>query len=137
MVPKLRTSLVGRRPAVPRMTQATTEPWCTSSPAARSISASIATSRGGGRGAAGRKTEAGPRAGRTNRSRHAVVPERWLAEFGQGDKWRVCLKAAMMPRIRSEHDEADPPDTQSGLQGEGGIGGPQRREDAGRVGAAV
>src|SRR5215212_11519070 len=43
MVPKLRTSLVGRRPAVPRMTQATTEPWCTSSPAARSISASIAT----------------------------------------------------------------------------------------------
>jgi hypothetical protein len=36
--------------------------------------------------------------------------QRWLAEFGQGDKWRVCLKAAMMPRIRSEHDEADPPD---------------------------
>src|SRR5689334_19131850 len=20
-------------------------------------------------------------------------PERWLAEFGQGDKWKVCLKA--------------------------------------------
>src|ERR687897_3923795 len=76
MVPKLRTSLLGRRPAAPRMTQATTEPWCTSSPAARSISASIATSRGGGRGAAGRKTEAGPRADRTNRSRPSVVPER-------------------------------------------------------------
>src|SRR5215217_8074256 len=76
MVPKLRTSLVGRRPAAPRMTQATTEPWCTSSPAARSISASMATSRGGGRGAAGRKTEAGPRADRTDRSRPSVVPER-------------------------------------------------------------
>src|SRR5215207_4958090 len=46
-----------------------------SSPAARSISASIATSNvGGGRGAAGRKTEAGPRAGRTSRPRPSVVP---------------------------------------------------------------
>src|SRR3954462_7380859 len=63
--------------------------------------------------------------------------QRWLAEFGQGDKWRVCLKAAMMPRIRSEHDEADPPDPQSGRQGEGGIGRPQGREDAGRFGAAI
>src|SRR3954447_16918564 len=65
MVPKVRTSFLTRRPAAPMMTQATTEPWCTSSPAARSMIASMATSRGGGRGAAGRETEAGPRAGRT------------------------------------------------------------------------
>ena len=36
--------------------------------------------------------------------------ERWLAKFGQSDKWRICLKAAMMPRIRREHGEADPTD---------------------------
>jgi hypothetical protein len=29
--------------------------------------------------------------------------ERWLAKFGHGYKWKPCLKAAMMPRIRSEH----------------------------------
>jgi monovalent cation/hydrogen antiporter len=67
----------------------------------------------------------------------APLIQRWLAEFGQGDKWRVCLKAAMMPRIRSAHDEADPPDAQSGLQSKGGVGRHQGREDAGRVGAAV
>jgi len=31
--------------------------------------------------------------------------QRWLAEFGHGYKWKPCLKAAMMPRIRSEHDK--------------------------------
>src|SRR5687767_12898091 len=46
------------------MTQATTEPWCTSSPAARSMMGSMPASVAGGRGAAGRKTEAGPRADR-------------------------------------------------------------------------
>jgi len=28
--------------------------------------------------------------------------ERWSAKFGQVDKWRICLRAAMMPRIRSD-----------------------------------
>src|SRR3954470_11902277 len=76
MVPKVRVSRNDRRPAAPTITQATTEPWCTSSPAAHSMSASIATSQGGGRDAAGRKTEADPRAGRTSRSRPSIVPER-------------------------------------------------------------
>ncbi len=31
------------------------------------------------------------------------IKERWLAKFGHGYKWKPCLKAAMMPRIRSEH----------------------------------
>jgi len=77
MAPKLRTSLLGRRPAALTMTQATTEPWCTSSPAACSMIASITTSnnKGGRRSAAGRKTEAGPRAGRTSRPRPSVIPE--------------------------------------------------------------
>ena len=29
--------------------------------------------------------------------------ERWLAKFGQVDKWKIYLRAAMMPRIRSDH----------------------------------
>ena len=31
------------------------------------------------------------------------LDQRWLAEFGQRYKWKPCLKAAKMPRIRSEH----------------------------------
>jgi transposase-like protein len=41
--------------------------------------------------------------------------QRWLGKFGQGDKWNFCLRAARMPRIRREHDQADTPDAQSGL----------------------
>ena len=33
----------------------------------------------------------------------SVQLERWLAKFGQRYKWKPCLKAAKMPRIRSEH----------------------------------
>jgi hypothetical protein len=36
--------------------------------------------------------------------------ERWLAKFGQSDKWKICLKAAKMPRIRSEYDETSTAD---------------------------
>ena len=32
-----------------------------------------------------------------------AIRERWLAKFGQRYKWKPCLKAAKMPRIRSEH----------------------------------
>ena len=63
--------------------------------------------------------------------------ERWPGKFGQADKWKVCLRAARMPRIRSDNGEASTPDAQSGLQGEGGVGRHQGREDAGRAGAAV
>src|SRR5689334_23185637 len=58
---------------------------------------------------------------------------RWLAKFGQVDKWKFCLRAARMPLIRSDNDKTSTPDTCPGLQGEGGLGCHQRREDAGRV----
>jgi hypothetical protein len=46
-----------------------------------------------------------------------VGPQRWLAKFGQVDKWSFCLRAASMPRIRSDHDETSPPDPRTGIQG--------------------
>jgi len=36
--------------------------------------------------------------------------ERWLAKFGQVDKWNFCLRAARVPRFRSDHDETSSPD---------------------------
>jgi len=45
------------------------------------------------------------------------LSERWLANFGQVDKWSFCLRAASMPRIRSDHDETSPPDPRTGIQG--------------------
>ena len=33
------------------------------------------------------------------------VGQRWPAKFGQVDKWKLCLRAARMPRIGSDHDE--------------------------------
>ena len=38
------------------------------------------------------------------------VIQRWLGKFGQSDRWISCLTAAMLPRIRSEHDEANTTD---------------------------
>jgi hypothetical protein len=51
-------------------------------------------------------------------------------KFGQGDKWISGLKAAKMPPIRRDHDETDPADAFTGLQGKSGFGRHQRREDA-------
>ncbi len=34
-------------------------------------------------------------------------PQRWPGKFGQWDKWKTCLRAAMVLRIRSEDDEAN------------------------------
>jgi hypothetical protein len=65
------------------------------------------------------------------------VRESWLGKFGQFDKWLSCLTAAMLPQIRSEHDEADTTDAQPGFQGEGGAGGDQGRENAGGTCQAV
>ena len=42
-----------------------------------------------------------------------------------------------MPRIRSEYDQANPTDPRPVLQGQGGAGSDQGREDAGRTGAAI
>ncbi len=33
--------------------------------------------------------------------------QRWPGKFGQWDKWKTCLRAAMVLRIRSEDDEAN------------------------------
>src|SRR5215212_9277172 len=63
--------------------------------------------------------------------------QRWLAKFGQVDKWSFCLRAARMPRIRSNHDETIPPDPRTGIQGQSGPSRHQGGEDAGRIGAAV
>ncbi|WP_460019930.1 formylglycine-generating enzyme family protein [Magnetospira thiophila] len=63
--------------------------------------------------------------------------ERWPGKFRQGVKWIFCLRAAMMPLIGRNHDEAYTAEPHSGFQGEGGFGGDQGRQDAGRVGAAV
>jgi hypothetical protein len=35
---------------------------------------------------------------------------RWLTKFGQVDKWNFCLRAARVPRIRSDDDETSSPD---------------------------
>jgi putative transposase len=61
--------------------------------------------------------------------------ERWPGKFGQLDKWSFCLKAARMPRTRRDHDETDAPEPLTGIQGEGGAGCAEGREDCGRAGA--
>ena len=79
--------------------------------------------------------QAPPKGGTPQRPRHPR--QRWLAKFGQADKWKICLRAARVPHIRSDNGETSTTDAQSGFQGEGGAGCHQGREDAGRVGAAV
>src|SRR5215217_3011547 len=107
MAPKLRTSFVGRRPAAPMTTQATTEPWRTSSPATRSMIASMATSGGGGRGAAGRKQRLTHVLAGRCRPRPSVVPER-----GAG---RSLVRGRMPPthyrppRVRQPRCPPEPP----------------------------
>jgi hypothetical protein len=54
--------------------------------------------------------------------RYTNIAKKWLGKFGQIDNWLSCLTAAMLPHIRSEHDEANTPDTQPRLQGKGGLG---------------
>ena len=36
--------------------------------------------------------------------------ERWPGEFGQVDKWKLCLTAARMARIGRDHDETSTTD---------------------------
>src|SRR5262249_14862048 len=52
--------------------------------------------------------------------------QKWPRNFEQGVKWNLGLRAGMFClRIRSEDDEANPPEPHTGLQGEGGPGCPQ------------
>jgi hypothetical protein len=39
-----------------------------------------------------------------------ALSQRWPAKFGQVDKWNFCLRAARVPRIRSDNDETSSPD---------------------------
>src|SRR6266853_1981568 len=61
--------------------------------------------------------------------------QRWPGESGRLGKWSFCLKAARMPRIRRDHDKTDETEPHTGLQGEGGVGCFEGREDGGRAGA--
>ena len=36
--------------------------------------------------------------------------QRWPAKFGQPYKWKTCLKAASMPRVRSTHGKTSTAD---------------------------
>jgi hypothetical protein len=63
-----------------------------------------------------------PPVGRAVLHHSASLPERWPRKFVQPDRRVSCLTAAMLPRIRREHDEANLPDAQCRLQGEGGVG---------------
>ena len=48
---------------------------------------------------------------------------RWSRNFAQGVKWNLGLTAGMLClRIRSDDEEASPPEPHTGLQGEGGLG---------------
>ena len=66
-----------------------------------------------------------PRGYRLRVGRGVKGMEMWLGKFGRPDNWFFCLTAAMLLRIRSEHDEANETDPQPWLQGEGGAGGDQ------------
>jgi hypothetical protein len=49
--------------------------------------------------------------------------ERWSRNFEQGTKWNLGLTAGILClRIRSDDEEASPPEPHTGLQGEGGLG---------------
>src|SRR3546814_6075702 len=57
--------------------------------------------------------------------------------LNSGDKWIAGLTAAMLAASRRQDEQATPPEPQPGVQGQGGVGCREGREDAGRVGAAV
>ena len=60
----------------------------------------------------------------------ALGQESWLRKFGQCDKWSFCLTAGKIgPRIRSNHEQTTTPESHSGIQGQGGLSGHQRRPD--------
>jgi hypothetical protein len=55
----------------------------------------------------------------------------------QDAKWSFCLTAGTIgPRIRSDHEQTSPPESLSGLQGEGGAGSHQGRPDDSPTGRA-
>src|SRR5258707_15609779 len=56
--------------------------------------------------------------------------QRWFRNFEKGVKWKLGLTAGMFClRIRSENEEASPPEPHTGLQGEGGPCCPEKRSN--------
>jgi transposase len=56
---------------------------------------------------------------------------RWPRNFAQGVKWNLGLTAGMLClRIRSDDEEASPPEPHTGLQGESGLGCLEERSTA-------
>src|SRR3982074_1901972 len=52
-------------------------------------------------------------------------------------KWSFCLTAGTIgPRIRRDHEQTSPPESLTGLQGEGGAGSHQGRPDDSPAGRA-
>src|SRR5260370_30996008 len=54
----------------------------------------------------------------------------------QGDKWSFCLKAAMMAANRRDHEQTSPPESLTGLQGQGGACRHPGRPDTAPIGLA-
>src|SRR3977135_1896194 len=55
----------------------------------------------------------------------------------QDAKWSFCLTAGTIgPRIRRDHEQTSPPESLTGLQGEGGAGSHQGRPDDSPAGRA-
>src|SRR5260370_5690741 len=54
----------------------------------------------------------------------------------QGDKWSFCLKAAMIAANRRNREQTSPPESLTGLQGEGGACRHPGRPDTGPIGRA-
>src|SRR5919112_1192335 len=71
-------------------------------------------------------------------SASSVSSQRWSGKFGRCDKWIIPPHRGLIAAERSEeHDETSTPDALTGLQGQGGGRGDQRRPDAIGTGAAI
>src|ERR1039458_5982771 len=61
-----------------------------------------------------------------------------IRKFGQRDKWKDCTPTAIkMAETRSNDDTTSTPEPHSRLQGEGGLGRTEGRQDPGRAGSTV
>src|SRR5436853_3709406 len=68
----------------------------------------------------------------------SYAQQSWRRKFGRDDKWSFCLTAGTLClRIRSDHEQTTAPEPHTGLQGEGGPCGRQRRSNNSSAGGAV
>src|SRR5271166_5268621 len=65
------------------------------------------------------------------------MAQSWPRKSEQSAKWSFCLTAGKIdPRIRRDNEQTSPPDAHTGIEGKGGTGGDQGRDDAGPAGGA-